>query len=511
MSGNTGNGNDPHSNADTDKGASDDMRGRRGPCGLRGVCSKVMTRLWPRTFATKLTIVILLLLAVLAAGAVALQQVISTKLFEASLTIENDGATVAQGWWNSPEDSGSMMFSTNDMADGSSTLRDIGGMYTLTTPDGITVWTTSAAVGAMRVGMVASFLLFGLLGAVCVWLVCRRMSRRLVSVSAQADALDAESLADAHIDVGSASRHPDEVDRLAVSLNDLLARIDAAYAAQRRFVSNASHELRTPIAMIETNLDAPLAQGRFPEDVTPSVERALAANHRAAALVDALLQLSRIESGAYGSATAGKGALHQTVGARTMDDPDRSDVRPFATPERTDVRECVDAALADDALREEITRRGLSVDVMGLRSCFVCGGRTLLDLAVGNLARNAVLHNVAGGRVVISIVPIPAAGLVNENTDEDDATATRRNSRKTENKIDGGALIVTNTTDERFDGDMDDLTQPFHRGAQSRLAGTSGVGLGLSIAKAACEALGANLRLSQTPEGMFEACIIFAS
>lgn len=54
-------------------------------------------------------------------------------------------------------------------------------------------------------------------------------------------------------------------------------------------------------------------------------------------------------------------------------------------------------------------------------------------------------------------------------------------------------MTITNSTDETLPDDLMNLKQPFHRGEHSRISAEPGVGLGLSIADAACEAMGATL------------------
>ena len=61
----------------------------------------------------------------------------------------------------------------------------------------------------------------------------------------------------------------DELRELADTIDELLARLEAAFDAQRRFVANASHELRTPLAMMRTRLDVAVAK---PEGVPPQTQ-----------------------------------------------------------------------------------------------------------------------------------------------------------------------------------------------------------------------------------------------
>ncbi|WP_326566664.1 HAMP domain-containing sensor histidine kinase [Amycolatopsis rhabdoformis] len=84
----------------------------------------------------------------------------------------------------------------------------------------------------------------------------------------------------------------DEVHRLAVTLNEMLTRLHSAQAAQRRFVADASHELRSPLSTISTALDV---SGRHPEttgELVPVITRETA---RLRELVDDLLMLARTD------------------------------------------------------------------------------------------------------------------------------------------------------------------------------------------------------------------------
>lgn len=335
------------------------------------------------------------------------------------------------------------------------------GMTALRTPDGTVIWSQDTITDALRLSAAVIFVLFGAASVAVVWIVTSRMSRQLKSISDQASALDPSDLG-ARIDAGRGrgGERAVEITRLGAAINGMLDRIQTVSEAERRFVSNASHELRTPIAAVETNLDAPLSQGRFPAAVEPSVRRALAANRRGAALVEALLTLSRIQSGAIGG----------TCGT------DRTD----GAGEDADLAVCARDAM-DDA-RQAAESAGIVLTGHGCAEpCRIPVNRSLLDLAVGNLVRNAVVHNTDGGSA--------------------DVTVGRHGGTVT--------LTVENATDADLPDDLTELLQPFHRGADSRISAAPGVGLGLSIAAAACDAMHAGLRLSTPAPGRFRAAITF--
>ncbi|KFI51833.1 sensory transduction protein kinase [Bifidobacterium biavatii DSM 23969] len=340
---------------------------------------------------------------------------------------------------------------------------------------------TSSFVNTMRAASIVMMIVFGLLALGVAWIVGTKLSTRVASVGRQVEALDPNDL---HVRIADAHGN-DEIGRLVASINGLLDRVQAASEAEKRFVSNASHELRTPIAAVETNLDAPLAQGRFPADVEPSVRRALAANRRGAQLVQALLTLSRIQNGAFGGQRQVRAASDGTTDTTVPDR--RTSPRTMTngfdpTVQSTDLTGCVNDMIDDIA--DDATARGITVHADDLPAANVIADRTLLELAVGNLMRNAVVHNTDGGSVDVAIAP---------------GDGTRS----------GVTLTVTNTTDETLPDDLNELVQPFHRGEHSRISAAPGVGLGLSIARAACDAMGATLALAQPEQGSFRATITF--
>ncbi len=89
----------------------------------------------------------------------------------------------------------------------------------------------------------------------------------------------------------------DELKELADTFDAMLARIDAAFAAQRQFVADASHELRNPLAIIQTNVDVALADPEAsPEALRRTAQVVRRATERMARLVDDLLALARMEA-----------------------------------------------------------------------------------------------------------------------------------------------------------------------------------------------------------------------
>jgi signal transduction histidine kinase len=153
----------------------------------------------------------------------------------------------------------------------------------------------------------------------------------------------------------------DELKELGDTIDGLLARLEAAFDAQRRFVANASHELRTPLtlerAMIEVALADPNADA---ESLRAVCERVLAAGAEQERVIEALLTLARSQRGL-------------------------EERRPF------DLAAVAEAALADLGPEPR-------VEAM-LESAATSGDQRLVERLVVNLLDNAVRHNVRDGWV----------------------------------------------------------------------------------------------------------------
>lgn len=89
----------------------------------------------------------------------------------------------------------------------------------------------------------------------------------------------------------------DEIEALATSINDFLARLDRAFASQDAFVANASHELKTPLAILRGELDVLRSRARTPEEIEAFFKSASQELDGLTRLVGELLVLARIDAG----------------------------------------------------------------------------------------------------------------------------------------------------------------------------------------------------------------------
>lgn len=223
-----------------------------------------------------------------------------------------------------------------------------------------------------------------LLVAVTTWLVVGRALRPVERIREEVDGITAERL---HQRV-PVPETGDEIAALATTMNGMLDRLDAAATAQRRFVSDASHELRSPLATIRQH--AELAQAH--PDVTSIGELAEVVSEeglRLQGIVESLLLLARLDEGAS--------THHEAV---DLDDIALTEVR-------------------------RLRAAGIDVDGSGIHAARVHGDPRLLSQLVRNLADNAVRHR--RGHVAIGVTPSDGYVFV---TVEDDGAGVPAEERE---------------------------------------------------------------------------------
>jgi signal transduction histidine kinase len=125
------------------------------------------------------------------------------------------------------------------------------------------------------------------------WVVAGRVLRPIDRMTAVAREIQATSLSRRIALEGP----DDELKRLADTFDEMLARIDSAFTAQRRFIADASHELRNPLAIIQTNVDLALAdKDASTESLRNQAVVVRRASDRMAGIVGDLLSLARLET-----------------------------------------------------------------------------------------------------------------------------------------------------------------------------------------------------------------------
>lgn len=297
-----------------------------------------------------------------------------------------------------------------------------------------------AAIGLLAIGVPVLVVLMGLV----TWVVTGRSLRPVDRMRTEVDTIRA-ARPDARIDVPDTG---DEIARLATTMNAMLERLDRAAEGQRRFVSDASHELRSPIATIRQHAEVAAAHpDRVDVDEFSDVVRSEAL--RLQDLVSGLLELSRLDEGGIGAA------------------------------EPVDLDDLAFDAVALARARGERTGQGqggrdgdaVLVDGSGIGPARVLGDGRLLAGVVRNLVDNAVRH--ATSRVTVALAEVDGSAVL---TVDDD----------------GSGVPV---------GERERVFERFVRLDEARSRDAGGAGLGLAIVHDAVRAHGGTVQVSDAPYG----------
>lgn len=220
-----------------------------------------------------------------------------------------------------------------------------------------------------------------------VWLALARGIRPLADVQQRIRRRDSTDLSP--IETGGV---PDEVAPLVDSINDLLQRLDHTIAAQRHFLADAAHQLKTPLAGLRMQAELAardIAAGRGDaETMTHSLKQIAVSTQRAAHMVNQLLAMARAD------AAAGQVLQHRPVNLAALV---RSVVRDFvakAMERRID--------LGYEGPDDEAAPAGL----------MLLGEPVLLGELVRNLVDNALQYTPAGGTVTARVVSDPFGQVV---------------------------------------------------------------------------------------------------
>ena len=215
--------------------------------------------------------------------------------------------------------------------------------------------TISSITHALLIGFPALVLLVGILA----WYMAGRALRPVEAIRSEAASITHTTI---HRRLPVPATH-DEISRLASTMNEMLDRLEDASTRQRKFVSDASHELRSPVASIRTQLEVALR--RPSRDDWPVVaQRVLAEDERLEQAVADLVELARLDEG---------------VAARDLAEVD-----------------------LDEVVFEECGReRAIPIDTSGVSGGRVNGRRDALARTVRNLVDNACRH--AESRSIVTL------------------------------------------------------------------------------------------------------------
>ncbi len=232
---------------------------------------------------------------------------------------------------------------------------------------------------------------------------------------------------------------PEELKDLVDSFNMLLERLDRAFKREKRFISDVSHELKTPISVIQMQCDLALRKPRREEDYKKALKLIKDTVSMMGTLIDKMLMLSKLDS---------------------------LNIEAYR---KIDLREIITKSI--ELLRFKAKEKDIKIELKGDITCSVRGDGILLEELFSNIIDNAIKYNRPSGYVYIEI-----------NEDKNTCKITIK---------DTGIGIERDELDRIFD--------EFYRVDKSRSKETEGFGLGLSIAKKILSLHNGKIHLESTP------------
>jgi heavy metal sensor kinase len=232
-------------------------------------------------------------------------------------------------------------------------------------------------------------------------------------------------------------RTGDELERLSMSLNRMIERLDEAFQHINRFSGDASHELRTPLTILQLELGGIVQDHRRDATLRDQIGSALEETNRMSRIVESLLAISRLDAG---------------------------EVKMDKT--RLDLGEL--AATTADEMRLLAEEKSIRLQTYAAGTVHVEGDRTRLQQVIVNLVDNAIKYTQAGGTVGVSVNNEGNCAVLEVS--------------------DNGPGIPAHA--------MPHVFERFYRADKARSRANGGSGLGLSIVKAICAAHNAEVKVS---------------
>ena len=303
----------------------------------------------------------------------------------------------------------------------------------LVTPDEDLTIVVNGAQGRFRMTNWYITAAVTLLSGVLAYFVSGRALKPLHSFVSQVEKVQLNNLADMRINENVLP----EFRQLSYSFNQMLERLDNAFAAQRQFTGNAAHELRTPLALMQAQLE--LFSAEHP-DMLPETAKFLALlreqTERLTQMTKTLLEMSNLQQ--------------------------------VARNEQIQIAPMVEEVFTDLALLAE--KRNITLEMEG--DGFLIGSDALIYRLLFNLTENAVKYNRAGGSVKVSVTQEPEKILIRVS--------------------DTGCGVPEEYQQSIF--------QPFFRVDKSRSREYGGVGLGLSLVWEIADLHGGCVRVEESSD-----------
>lgn len=278
--------------------------------------------------------------------------------------------------------------------------------------------------------------LLSLLGGVITFFISGHALKPLYDFSKKIEEVQAQNLSDSRIEENKFS----ELNQLSVSYNKMLERLSEAFKLQRQFTANAAHELRTPLAVMQLQIDL-YNSSKHPDNDT-------SAQQTISMITEQTERLSKM--------------------VRTL--LDMSELQTIARDEEIAIAALVEEVLADlEPLAQE---KGINL-IEKCDNVLLMGSDILIYRLVYNLVENAIKYNFSGGTVTVN--------------------ATQQNSQLHLTVEDTGNGIPEELKERIF--------EPFFRLDKSRSRELGGVGLGLALVREIVRVHDGSITVKSNPSG----------
>ena len=265
-----------------------------------------------------------------------------------------------------------------------------------------------------------------LFGGAATYFISGRALKPLREFSETVEKVQAQNLTDYTIEEHKIA----ELDRLRISYNKMLMRLSVSFETQRQFTGNAAHELRTPLALIQAQLDL-YHTTEHPESTTATeetIQMVTEQNERLSKLVRTLLDMSELQTV----------ARNDRIEIHSLIEEVLTDLEPLAQEKKV-----------------ELIQKSQEVREKADEVLFLTGSDILIYRMLYNLVENAIKYNRENGSVTVSAI-------------------------KEKNKVILKVSDTGNGIDEAF---REQIFEPFFRVDKSRSRELGGVGLGLAMVR----------------------------
>ena len=284
-----------------------------------------------------------------------------------------------------------------------------------------------------------------LLGGAVTYFVSGRALKPLREFSETVEKVQAQNLADYTIEENKIA----ELDRLRTSYNKMLMRLSESFETQRQFTGNAAHELRTPLALIQAQLDL-YHTTEHPESgdaAEETIQMVTEQNERLSKLVRTLLDMSELQTVARGDKIELQGLIEEVL----------TDLEPLAQEKNIELIQ-KDQSSSDgrsDGTEESLLVASVSSNEKPEDELILTGSDILIYRMIYNLVENAIKYNRTDGTVTVS-------------------------AKREKNEVVLTVADTGNGIDESF---REQIFEPFFRVDKSRSRELGGVGLGLAMVR----------------------------